>query len=98
MALVHWSSAGSAHASGRGLSPALPGVVVAGAGIAIAGTVLPGIVKEFFSARAGTMTGVYMASMMTGATLAAALAVPLADALDSWERSLAAWSLLALAG
>ena len=74
------------------------GVVLAGAGIAIAGTVLPGIVKEFFSDRAGTMTGVYMASMMTGATLAAALAVPLADALNSWERSLAAWSLLSLAG
>src|SRR4029077_4300038 len=74
------------------------GVVLSGAGIAIAGTVLPGIVKEFFSARAGTMTGVYMASMMTGATLAAALAVPLADALDSWQQSLASWSLLAFAG
>ena len=74
------------------------GVVIAGAGIAIAGTVLPGIVKEFFSARAGTMTGVYMAAMMTGASLAAALAVPLADALDSWQRSLASWSILAAVG
>ncbi len=72
------------------------GVVIAGAGIAVGGTVLPGIVKEFFAARAGTMTGVYMASMMTGATVAAALAVPLADRLDSWERSLASWSILAL--
>ena len=33
------------------------GVLVAGAGIAVAGTVLPGIVKEFFADRAGTMTG-----------------------------------------
>ena len=36
--------------------------------------------------------------MMAGATIAAALAVPLADALDSWERSLASWSFLAIAG
>ncbi len=73
-------------------------VVVAGAGIATAGTVLPGIVKEFFADRAGTMTGVYMASMMAGATAAAALAVPLANVLGSWERSLASWSALAAAG
>jgi MFS transporter, CP family, cyanate transporter len=74
------------------------GVVVAGAGIAVAGTVLPGIVKEFFPGRAGTMTGVYMASMMAGATVAAAFSVPLAQRLGSWERSLAFWSLLAVAG
>ncbi len=73
-------------------------VIIAGAGIAIGGTVLPGIVKEFFAARAGTMTGVYMASMMLGATIAAALAVPLADAFGSWEKSLASWSVLATIG
>ena len=73
-------------------------VVAAGAGIAIAGTVLPGVVKEFFSGHAGTMTGIYMASMMTGASIAAALAVPIADALGSWQESLASWSLLAVAG
>lgn len=74
------------------------GVIAAGAGIAIAGTVLPGIVKEFFAVRAGTMTGVYMAAMMTGASVAAAVSVPLADAFGSWQESLASWSLLAVAG
>ncbi len=74
------------------------GVVVAGAGIAVGGTVLPGVIKEFFATRAGTMTGVYMAAMMLGATVAAALAVPLADALGSWQESLASWSVLAIVG
>jgi CP family cyanate transporter-like MFS transporter len=71
---------------------------LAGVGIALCGTVLPGIVKEFFAHRPGIVTGVYLLAMMVGATAASALAVPLADALDSWERSLAAWSIVAVVG
>jgi len=41
--------------------------VAVGVGIALAGTVLPGIVKEFFAERSGTMTGVYLLAMMVGA-------------------------------
>jgi CP family cyanate transporter-like MFS transporter len=69
-----------------------------GIGIAFAGTVLPGIVKEFFADRSGAMTGVYLLAMMVGAATASALAVPVADALGSWEESLAMWGLLAVAG
>ena len=72
--------------------------LLAGIGIALCGTVLPGIVKEFFGHRPGIVTGVYLLSMMVGATAASALAVPLSHALGSWERSLAAWSLLAVVG
>ena len=72
--------------------------LLAGIGIALCGTVLPGIVKEFFADRPGIVTGVYLLAMMVGATAASALAVPLSHALGSWERSLAAWSVLAVVG
>ena len=75
------------------LSTLLPGI-----GIALCGTVLPGIVKEFFPGRSGAMTGLYLLAMMVGATAASALSVPLADALGSWQRSLAVWSGLAVVG
>ena len=69
-----------------------------GVGIAFAGTVLPGIVKEHFTGRSGLMTGVYLLAMMVGAATSSALAVPLADVLGSWQRSLAVWSALAVVG
>lgn len=69
-----------------------------GIGIAFAGTVLPGIVKEFFAGRSGTMTGVYLLAMMVGAATSSALAVPVADALGSWQQSLALWAVLAVVG
>jgi len=72
--------------------------LLGGAGIALCGTVLPGIVKEFFAHRPGMVTGLYLFAMMTGATVAAAAAVPLADLLGSWQRSLAVWAVLALVG
>jgi CP family cyanate transporter-like MFS transporter len=72
--------------------------LLAGVGIALCGTVLPGIVKEFFAHRPGLVTGIYLLAMMVGATAASALSVPLVDLLGSWQRSLAAWSVLALAG
>ncbi len=74
------------------------GTLLGGAGIALCGTVLPGIVKEFFAHRPGMVTGVYLFAMMAGATVAAAAAVPLADALGSWQRSLAFWSVIAVLG
>jgi MFS transporter, CP family, cyanate transporter len=72
--------------------------LLAGVGIALCGTVLPGIVKEFFADRPGIVTGVYLLAMMVGATAASALSVPLSNALGSWQRSLAAWSVLAVVG
>jgi MFS transporter, CP family, cyanate transporter len=72
--------------------------LVAGVGIALCGTVLPGIVKEFFAHQPGVVTGVYLLAMMVGATAASALSVPMSNALGSWERSLAAWSVLAVVG
>lgn len=72
------------------------GTFVAGAGIALAGTLLPGIVKAVFPARrAGLGTGLTMVAMMGAAGVASAAAVPLADALGGWSRSLLVWAPLA---
>ena len=75
------------------------GTLCAGAGIALAGTLLPGLVKDFFpTGRAGLATGVQMIAMMGGAGLAAAVSVPLAGRLGEWDLALGFWGLLAVAG
>ena len=75
------------------------GTFVAGVGLAVAGTLLPGLVKELFPAgRSGLVTGLYMLAMMGGAALSSALSVPLERAFGSWQASLGGWSLLALVG
>jgi CP family cyanate transporter-like MFS transporter len=75
------------------------GTFVAGFGIAVAGTLLPRLVKAVFPPeRTGTITGLYMLSMMGGAAASSALSVPLAARLGSWQGSLASWSILAAVG
>ncbi|GAB3069817.1 CynX/NimT family MFS transporter [Intrasporangium mesophilum] len=75
------------------------GTFVCGVGIALAGTLLPRLVKAFFPPeRAGLITGLYMLAMMGGAALSSALSVPLADRLGSWQASLGSWSVVALVG
>lgn len=72
------------------------GTLVAGAGVALAGTLLPGIVKAVFPAgRAGLGTGLTMVAMMGAAAVASAASVPLAGALGGWSRSLLVWAPLA---
>ena len=79
--------------------PLYAGTFVAGVGIAVGGTLLPGLVKEMFPPRrSGLVTGLYMFAMMGGATASSALAVPLRDWLGSWQGSLASWSLLGAVG
>ncbi|MFL6137118.1 MAG: MFS transporter [Frankiaceae bacterium] len=76
------------------------GTLLAGVGIAVGQTVLPGVVKEHFAGRDGALTALYSTAMAVGATVAAAVAVPVETASGSWQRSLAVWcapALLALA-
>lgn len=87
----------------RGFGHEIPalylGTLCAGAGIALAGTLLPGMVKGSFPAgRAGLATGLQMFAMMGGAGVAAAVSVPLASALGDWDLSLGFWGLVALLG
>lgn len=75
------------------------GTLVAGFGIAVAGTLLPRLVKAVFPPeRTGTITGLYMLAMMGGAAISSALSVPLAARFGSWQGSLASWSILAAVG
>ena len=70
--------------------------VVAGVGVAVAGVVIPSLVKDLTRSRAGTVTGAYTVAMMLGAAVASTIAVPLRSALGSWQWSLAAWAAPAL--
>ncbi|MFD0329718.1 CynX/NimT family MFS transporter [Streptacidiphilus monticola] len=72
------------------------GSVVLGTAIALLNVTMPGLVKRDFPDRAAAMTGVYTTSMIVGATLAAALSVPMEHAFGGWRGSLASWAVLAL--
>ena len=75
------------------------GTFLCGVGIAVAGTLLPRLVKTFFPPeRTGLVTGLYMLAMMGGAALSSAVAVPLADRLGGWQASLGSWSVVAVVG
>ncbi|MBB3733839.1 MFS transporter [Nonomuraea dietziae] len=76
----------------------LSSAAIVGAGIAIAQTLLPAVVKTRFAARAGLVTGLYTAGLGLGGAVAAGVSAPLADALGSWPGALASWALLAVAG
>ncbi|MBT2229326.1 CynX/NimT family MFS transporter [Nonomuraea sp. NEAU-A123] len=69
-----------------------------GAGIAIAQTLLPAVVKTRFADRAGLVTGIYTAGLGLGGAVAAGVTAPLADAIGSWPGALASWAVLAVAG
>lgn len=70
----------------------------AGAGIAVAQTLLPAIVKTQFADRAGLVTGIYTAGLGLGGAVAAGTSTPLSDAVGSWPGALASWAVLALVG
>lgn len=75
------------------------GTLVAGLGMAVAGTLLPRLVKAVFPPeRTGAVTGLYMFALMGGAAASSALSVPLAERFGSWQGSLASWSVLAAVG
>jgi CP family cyanate transporter-like MFS transporter len=83
--------------AGASAVPLYAGTLLAGVGIAMGGALLPGVVKAWFPARAGTVTGLYTAGLVTGAMLASAATVPLMDALGiRWPAAIAAWGLLAV--
>ncbi|WP_435857479.1 MFS transporter [Streptomyces olindensis] len=67
-------------------------------GIAVSNVLMPVIVKHWFPDRVGSMTGLYSMALALGTSLAAAVTVPLTDALGgSWQSGLALWAGLAVA-
>lgn len=75
------------------LAPVIGGSLLIGLGIGLAGVLLTGVVKQHLAERAGSVTGGYTVSMMVGATVSSALAVPLATVLGGWSFSLAVWAV-----
>lgn len=68
-----------------------------GIGIALAGPLLSGFIKEKFPTKIGLMIGIYSVGMGTGASLSAGLTIPLQHVLKgSWNMALAFWSVLTI--
>lgn len=67
-------------------------------GIAVSNVLMPVIVKQWFPDRVGSMTGLYSMALALGTSAAAAVTVPLTEALGgSWRSGLALWAALAAA-
>ncbi|MEU0786422.1 MFS transporter [Streptomyces sp. NPDC006173] len=67
-------------------------------GIAVSNVLMPVIVKRWFPDRVGSMTGLYSMALALGTSLAAAVTVPMTDALGgSWRSGLVVWAGLAAA-
>ncbi|MBB3128968.1 CP family cyanate transporter-like MFS transporter [Paenibacillus rhizosphaerae] len=69
--------------------------VLAGLGIAAAGPLLSGFIKQHFPAKVPVMISLYTVSMAVGAALASGLSLPLSVRAHSWQESLALWAILA---
>jgi len=86
--------AGTASRLVPGAGPLWTGTVLCGIGIAVAGALLPALVRARFPARIGPVTGLYTAGLIGGAMLAAALTEPARAAFHgSWPAALAIWAV-----
>jgi CP family cyanate transporter-like MFS transporter len=81
-----------------GTLPVLYGsTILAGVGIAVAGALLPPLVRARFPERIAPVTGLYTTALIGGALLASALAEPSRLWFGgSWPYALAVWALAAL--
>ncbi len=70
--------------------------LLVGIGIAVAQTMVPGIVKRHFSARSASVMSLYSMCMTLGAGVAAGVTAPLRDAFGAWPAALAFWAAPAL--
>lgn len=68
------------------------GTAALGVGIALGNVLLPALVKRDFSARSGGMTSLYSSVMAAGATVAAGVSVPVAEAIG-WRGALGVWAV-----
>ncbi|WKX69642.1 MFS transporter [Streptomyces sp. XD-27] len=66
------------------------------AGIAVSNVLIPVIIKRWFPDRVGAMTGLYSMALALGTSAAAAVTVPMTDAMGGdWRTGLGVWALLA---
>ena len=77
--------------------PLFAGSALVGAAIGVWNVVLPSLIKRDFAHRSGLMTGLYSMTLSGGAAAAAALTVPINDAIGgSWRMTLASWGAFVL--
>lgn len=76
-----------------GLGFLFVGTLLAGAAIAVGNVLLPVLVRRDFPGRTGLMTGLYTTALIGMAAVAAAVAVPVANALGGgWRPGLGIWA------
>lgn len=82
---------------GRAIVPGAVGIIVltfgVGAGMGLAGALLPVAVKERFRDHPAFATGVYATAIQLGSALSAAIAVPIAQQTIGWRGSLIVFSV-----
>jgi MFS transporter, CP family, cyanate transporter len=86
----------------RALSESIAALLVSttfvGIGIAIAGALIGGWIKQHFTREAPRVMGIYAGGLSIGATIAASTASAISNASGSWRYAVAAWCMLVLAG
>ena len=97
MAAALATATGTAARGLGGVAPLYAGTLLAGVAIALSQVIVPALVRARAPERAGVLTGAYSMSLVTGATVATFLAIPLERALGGWEAALAVWGLPPLA-
>lgn len=65
------------------------------AGVGVANVLIPALVKLNFPQQIGLVTGVYTTLMQLSTAIAAAVSVPMSDALGGWRQGLGVWALAA---
>lgn len=71
-------------------------VVLTGVGVAVMGPLLSGFIKKHFYRNIPMMIALYSMALSLGAALGASLSAPIQMKLDSWQKALAVWALLAV--
>lgn len=72
------------------------GTFASGAAIAVCNVLIPVLIKHYFPARQGTMSGAFTAATCASAALAVGLTHPIYGATGSWREGLALWALPAV--
>jgi CP family cyanate transporter-like MFS transporter len=82
-----------------GIVPLFAGTTVAGLGIALGNVLVPSLIKRDFHERhVGPMTGGYTMAISASGAVAAALTIPVEEAIGrGWRPALAIWAIPALA-
>lgn len=88
---------GSIIRSCDGFTFALIGTIVIGASLTLGNIVSLLVIARDFYAYASLMTSIYVMAMSIGATMSAALTVPMSSIIG-WRAALAVWGILALIG